>query len=123
MTLKDNFFRVIEVTKTDTTLDYLIAFNPEHFIYQAHFPGNPTTPGVCIIQTVKELAEMALQSKLFLKKIHNVKFLNVINPIENKVVTFSISIVSEEGNTHKVAATVSHNSTHFVKLSMSFISE
>ena len=27
-----------------------IQLHPEHVIYQAHFPGSPITPGVCIIQ-------------------------------------------------------------------------
>ena len=33
-----------------------------------------------------------LGCNLFLKKLNNLKFLNVINPVENREVVFSISI-------------------------------
>jgi 3-hydroxyacyl-[acyl-carrier-protein] dehydratase len=123
MVLKDNFFIVKNSYKTETGFDFIIELNPEHFIYQAHFPENPITPGVCIIQIVKEILTEILQCKLFLKKIHNVKFLNVINPLENREVTFSISISSEAEETYKVGAVVLKNDNVFAKLSMSFINE
>jgi 3-hydroxyacyl-[acyl-carrier-protein] dehydratase len=53
-----------------------------HFIYQAHFPGNPITPGVCIIQIAKELMEEHYQQQFRIQKVLNVKFLNVISPID-----------------------------------------
>ena len=31
-----------------------LRLNPDHPIYHAHFPGNPITPGVCIVQIVGE---------------------------------------------------------------------
>ena len=38
-----------------------LQLHPEHEIYQAHFPGNPITPGVCQVQIVAELAGRQLQ--------------------------------------------------------------
>ena len=32
-----------------------IRLNPDHEIYRAHFPGNPITPGVCIVQIISEV--------------------------------------------------------------------
>ena len=121
MKLKPDFYSIKTISQTATGFDYTIELNPEHFIFKAHFPENPITPGVCIIQIVKELSVEILQCELFLKKINNVKFLNVINPLENKEVTFSISLSSEEENTHKVSAVVHHNTQNFAKLSMLFI--
>jgi 3-hydroxyacyl-[acyl-carrier-protein] dehydratase len=123
MVLKDNFFRVKSFCQTETGFDYTIELNSEHFIYQAHFPENPVTPGVCIIQIIKEILTEILQCNLFLKKINNVKFLNVINPLENKEVTFSISISSEEENTHKIGAVVFNGDNRFAKLSMLFTNQ
>ena len=123
MKLKDNFFRVKNFCQTETGFDYIIELNPEHFIYQAHFPENPITPGVCIIQMVKELSVEIVKCNLFLKKIHNVKFLNVINPLENRDVTFSISMSSEKKDTHKISATVYNDTNLFAKLSMLFIEQ
>ena len=123
MTLINTFFHIKDVCSTATGTDYTLAFEPEHFIYQAHFPGNPITPGVCIIQIVKELSIEMLQRKLFLKKLNNVKFLNVINPVENKEVVFSISISSVEENVHKINAVISNENQQFAKLSMLFITQ
>jgi len=123
MKLKDNFFRVKNSFQTETGFDFNIEFNPDHFIYQAHFPENPVTPGVCIIQIIKELLSEIIHCNLFLKKVQNIKFLNVINPLENREVTFSISISSEEKDAHKISAVVFNNEICFAKLSMLFINE
>jgi 3-hydroxyacyl-[acyl-carrier-protein] dehydratase len=123
MKLKDDFFRIKNSCQTVAGVDYTIGFNAEHFIYQAHFPGNPITPGVCIIQIVKELTEEKLKRELSLKKINNVKFLNVINPLENNEVVFSISISSEGDEAHKISAIVSNGNHPFAKLSMLFVNQ
>jgi len=123
MILKDNYFRIKNLRKTETGFDYVVELNPEHFIYQAHFPENPITPGVCIIQICKELAVEILQCNLFLKKVHNIKFLNVINPLENNEVTFSITLSSEEENMYKISTDVYHKDIRFAKLSMLFIKQ
>jgi len=121
MNLKNNFYTIKSFCKTETGFDYTLALNSEHFIYQAHFPDNPITPGVCIIQMVKELVTDQLQQELFLKKIHNIKFLNVINPLEYQEVVFSISISPEEAGAYKVGAVVHYGAQVFAKMSVGFI--
>jgi len=118
MKLKDNFYRIKSSSKTEKGFDFLIEFNPEHFIYKAHFPDNPVTPGVCIIHIIKELLIETGESNLLIKKIPQVKFLNIIQPFENKEVTFSISILSREEDICKVSATVFSGEIVFTKLSM-----
>jgi len=121
MKLKDNFFKIKNFIKTEAGFDFMIELNPEHFIYQAHFPENPITPGVCMIQIIKELLIEISHCNLFLKKIYNVKFLNIINPLRNKEVIFSISFLMKEKDTYKVNVIVYQNDTRFAKLSMWFI--
>jgi 3-hydroxyacyl-[acyl-carrier-protein] dehydratase len=123
MKLKDNFFLIKNFFPTETGFDFIIELNPEHYIYQAHFPENPITPGVCIIQIIKELLIEILPYKIFLKKIDNVKFLNVINPLKNREITFSISLSSEEKDKHKINAVVFNNAHRFAKLSMLFTNQ
>jgi 3-hydroxyacyl-[acyl-carrier-protein] dehydratase len=120
MVLKEHFFRIKNCHQTATGFDYVIELNREHFIYQAHFPENPITPGVCIIQIIKELTIEVLQRKLFLKRVDNVKFLNVINPLESSEIAFSISISTIDNHSHKVGSVVYHNEQRFAKLSMLF---
>jgi 3-hydroxyacyl-[acyl-carrier-protein] dehydratase len=123
MKLKDDFFKITSSTQTATGMDYTIALNPEHFIYRAHFPENPITPGVCIIQIIKELAEEILKQRLFLKEVINTKFLNVINPLENNEIMISVSVTSEGDKVHKIGAVVSDKNNQFSKLSLLFVNQ
>lgn len=79
--------------KTAITGSYELVLNPSCFIYQAHFPGEPITPGVCIMQMGKEVLEDALGKDLEIMLVKNVKFLSVISPIENKEITYLIKKV------------------------------
>jgi len=123
MKLKNDFFCIKDACQTETGINYTIGLNPEHFIYQVHFPNNPVTPGVYIIQIIQELLEEVLERTLFMKKLHNGKFLNVINPLENNEVIFSISISSEGNDAHKISAVVSNENHQFAKLSMLFVNQ
>ena len=55
MKLIDSLYKVISDTRSETGHVFSIELDPEHFIYKAHFPGEPITPGVCIMQIAKEL--------------------------------------------------------------------
>jgi len=123
MKLKDDFFIVKNFCQTASGMDYAIELNPKHTIFGAHFPNNPITPGVCIIQIVKELSEDMLKCELFLKEAKNIKFLNVIDPLKNPDITFSISIASESEEEHKINTVVYTHDQQFAKLSMLFLNE
>ncbi|MDR1666946.1 MAG: 3-hydroxyacyl-ACP dehydratase [Bacteroidales bacterium] len=117
MKLQDDFFRIIDITTGEKRINYRLQLNAEHLIYAAHFPGNPITPGVCIIQMIKELVELCRQKELFLKKLINAKFLNVLNPLENGVVSLNIVFEEEE----KVTATIEKEEVIFAKISLELV--
>jgi 3-hydroxyacyl-[acyl-carrier-protein] dehydratase len=117
MKLKDSFYKVTDFSAHADKSEFSIQFNPSHPVYQAHFPGNPVTPGVCIIQMVGELAMEHLKCKLFLRKVSKVRFLNVIQPVENEEINLTLS-VSGEGQMYQVAATVFSGEHVFSRLSL-----
>ena len=59
MKLLNDLYSIISRTDGEGRCDFTIELNPQHFIYKAHFPGEPITPGVCIMQIAKELLEEA----------------------------------------------------------------
>ena len=120
MTLKNEFYTIKERQNTDNGVNFTVLFNAEHFIYATHFPGNPITPGVCIIQIVKELTEELLQTSLFLKIVKNIKFTQVINPLQHSKVIFALNNLQEYENGYKVSAIVKNNDAVFTKLSLFF---
>ena len=75
-----------------------ILLNKNHDIFKGHFPGNPVTPGVCMMQIVKDLSEEITQKKLFLSSASNVKFMAIINPEENPdlMLEFDINQTEED---------------------------
>ncbi|MBW7676958.1 3-hydroxyacyl-ACP dehydratase [Chryseobacterium chendengshani] len=97
-----------------------IILNKEHDIFRGHFPGNPVTPGVCMMQIVKELTEKFTGKKLFLKSASNVKFMAIINPFETPELTLQLDITEVE-NDVKVKNTTLFGETIALKMSVHYI--
>lgn len=87
-----HFYSVKEFNFTDNQLKAVIELNPEHDVFKGHFPNNPVTPGVCMLQILKELTEQATNTNLFIKECSNVKFMALINPEVNAVLAITIDI-------------------------------
>ncbi|MFC5194378.1 3-hydroxyacyl-ACP dehydratase [Bizionia hallyeonensis] len=81
MLLKD-FYKVNSLESTEGKAIANITINKEHDVFKGHFPGNPVTPGVCMMQIIKELSEEVLSKKLFMESASNVKFMAIINPFK-----------------------------------------
>lgn len=83
------------VTQEDM-LRFSVLLNPNHFIYAAHFPGNPITPGVCLVQMVVELLSLGLKQELELLSMNDVKFLKPVSPLAIPCVAFEIRYSNHE---------------------------
>jgi 3-hydroxyacyl-[acyl-carrier-protein] dehydratase len=118
MKLLDDFYSIKQASEEESGFGYILSLNKDHFIYRAHFPENPITPGVCIIQLCKELMEYRTGETLFLQKIHNVKFLSVINPTVVDTIQVSFSKISATEEEYKFSALVHWGTTLFTKLNL-----
>lgn len=101
---------------------YTIELNPDCFIYKAHFPELPITPGVCIIQAAIELFSELCGDALDLESVSNAKFLAVINPKETTKLTYSFNkvTISDDSSQYKVSVVVADEKTIYAKLSLCF---
>ena len=120
MKLLDQLFILDEIAESENGFEAVLQTNPEHPIYAAHFPGNPITPGVCIIQIANELLEKYLGKRLFLKTIKNVKFLSVIIPAEGKKIKYAFSGITETETGYKTQVVVSDETMVYAKMSLIF---
>ena len=120
MRLIEDFFHIKRLIDTENGFEAVMLTNPEHAIYKAHFPGNPITPGVCIIQAAGELLENRLNRKLYLKIVKNVKFLSVIIPEEDKKIIYNFSNIVEDENSCKAQVVVNDETTVYAKISLIF---
>ena len=73
-----------------------VILNPDHLIYKAHFPGQPVTPGVCILQMLQELLSVQYDKQLFIKNIKNAKFISMMSPVTDSRVSVVFSSVTQE---------------------------
>ena len=96
MILKNSLYTIESAEMSGTEARYVIKLNAGHFIYQAHFPGEPITPGVCIVQIAKELLEETVGRKLQVVKVKNVKFLSVVTPTQSTDVMFQLVKIMED---------------------------
>lgn len=114
-----DLYEVKSFENNDGNVVARVSLNKGHKIFEGHFPGNPVMPGVCMIQMVKELTERATNKELFLSNCSNIKFMAIIDPRKNSLLTLSMTI-SEEDGIIKVKNTTSFGDTLALKLSASF---
>ncbi|KQT22455.1 3-hydroxyacyl-ACP dehydratase [Chryseobacterium sp. Leaf404] len=113
-----DFYTLVGYEKSENgSFSASITLNQDHDIFKGHFPGNPVTPGVCMMQIVKELTEEFTGKKLFLKSASNVKFMAIINPFETPKLTMQLDIKEVE-NEVKVKNTTAFGETIALKMSV-----
>ena len=98
-----------------------IILNPDHLIYKAHFPGQPVTPGVCILQMLQELLSVEMGKQLFIKNIKNAKFISMMSPVADSRVSVLFTLVEAQEGGVKAQGVVSRRdnlSDLFLKFSI-----
>ena len=64
---KPPFLFIDEITElTDSKISGHYTFKKDEFFYQGHFPGNPVTPGVILIEAMAQFSVVALSKYIFL---------------------------------------------------------
>lgn len=87
-------YQVMERSSTKGEYIFQVQFDPQHPVYQGHFPERPITPGVLLTTMVRELFEGVVEAPLQLLEAHSIKFLRMVEPVVGK--TFNVSIKAKE---------------------------
>ena len=122
MILKNSLYTIADKRMEGSGIFYQILLDKNHFIYKAHFPNEPITPGVCIIQIAKELLEDYLHEEYEISYIKNIKFLSVLSPLSTPSVAYVFDKVTflPETNECKTQIQVQQDNVLFAKLSIIF---
>ena len=126
MKLKNNLYKIISKEEVNSIFNYTVELNPSCVIYQAHFPGEPITPGVCIVQIGKEVIEDLLleqsstSRRLEIIKAKNIKFLSVISPNETPILTYQVRklVFSDDKMTIETQIVVNSDYKSMAKISL-----
>lgn len=97
MSLFHDFYSIAAFTADGPKVLASISINKAHPVFKGHFPNNPVTPGVCMMQIIKELAEKWAECSLVLKKARNVKFMAIINPDNHPNIQVELDVEEEDG--------------------------
>ena len=118
MLLKD-FYTVNSIETTENKTVAQIVINKDHDVFRGHFPGNPVTPGVCMMQIIKELTEGVVGESLLMKSSSNVKFMAIINPEVNPNLEVALDISHTDAG-FKVKNVTKFDDTIALKLTTNF---
>lgn len=118
MILKDNLYKILNYNSEES--EFTLELLPDSVVYRAHFPEQPITPGVCIIQMASELLSEMLGKTLTLHEVANAKFLTAIEPAVTPVVTVRFAKIETSGLSTKATVTFCHEDKTFSKLSLLF---
>lgn len=114
----DDLYEITGMKTENEATSFSVKLNPASRIYAAHFPGTPITPGACIIQIALELTEKLAGKELEIEEIKNVKFLNILSPIDNPTVDFAFKPLTVDGETVKARVEVRDQNKKFTTISI-----
>lgn len=127
MLLRNNLYTISQKEINGLNGCFTIELNSSHFIYLAHFPEEPITPGVCIVQIGQELLELLLEEnclkkyRLEIKKVKNVKFLSVISPKNNTTIVYTMKKVEMSEDATEVKAQIEVSFKDEIKAKISLV--
>ena len=89
--LLEDFYKVLESrVYEETVFEVRVKIHKDHDIFKGHFPNFPVTPGVAMLQIIKNSLENHLKKSLFLQSSSSIKFLALVNPNEQNILIFNI---------------------------------
>ena len=106
MILLNDFFTINDKVSSETEIWAELRINANHKIFEGHFPNQPVVPGVCMMQMIKEILEQVIGKETNLVPAVDMKFLAVINPLENNLIHASIKYTADEGGAVNVVASL-----------------
>jgi len=114
MLLESNFYAISQLEVKDLDVHAALTINASHKIFEGHFPQQPVVPGVCMMQMVKEIMEKVTEKKTNLLKANEMKFLAIINPVENNDISATLKYtIDADGNMTVTASLFKGELVHF----------
>ena len=118
MKLINDFYHIVATDDSEGKYVCKVKMNATHNIYSVHFPGNPVTPGVCLVQMVAEMLEQKYSRRFVLSTAVNIKFKRLVSPNDEPSFVFS-KIVTEDGLL-KTIVSIEDEQGQFVKMSLQY---
>ena len=115
--LLGDFFTINSIQEEGDTAKAVLELNITHPIFEGHFPGQPVVPGACLLQMVKEILQTIKGNNIQLIKAHQLKFISLINPLENSILQIDLKYSNAENGDIITSATCSYGTITCFKFS------
>lgn len=119
--LSGDFFYITSLERAEGRINAVLEINPNHKIFDGHFPGQPVVPGVCMMQVVKEILESALSKATRLINAGQLKFLTVIDPRETNTIHAELKYSQVDDGRIKVSAVLANGPVTYFKMNGVFL--
>jgi len=84
-------YNILKISnETDDKLIAEFNLDPKDPVFKGHFPQQPILPGVVMVQIQRDILQKHLNISIGLQSASNIKYLLLIIPVENKILTFNI---------------------------------
>ncbi len=119
MKLINDFFYVTDSGDTSSS-EYRcqVTLNADHCLYRVHFPGNPITPGACLIQMASEILGRHFNRVFLLTKAGSIKFKKTISPHEQ--LSFVFTKIVFDDNQVSTLLSIENDQGQFARMSLYF---
>ena len=118
MKLIDDFFKIIAQESNDSEFRCEVKLNPDHLIYQVHFPGNPVTPGACLIQMANEILNGHFERTFLLTNAGSIKFKKAISSEEKLSFVFTKTVL--DSDSLSTSLSIENEEVQFARMSLTF---
>lgn len=118
MKLINDFYHIVATESSETKYICKVKLNAGHDFYRVHFPGNPVTPGVCLVQMATEILEQRYGKRFLLSTAVNIKFKRLVGPYDEPSFVFS-KVVSDDDKLSTFVS-VEDEQGQFVKMSLQY---
>lgn len=123
MALLNDFYEVEFLDyKEHVSLQFKVTLNKTHDIFKGHFPKFKVTPGVVMLQILKNVLEDQTKLRLKTEQLSQVKFLNLVEPEKNDVLVFEVALTSEEKKINTKTKVTFPDDTLVLKCNATFVS-
>lgn len=116
MRLIGDFYKVVGTEKDSGKTVCKVEMNGGHMIYRSHFPGNPVTPGACLVQMSVEMLQLLSRKRLQLAGAKRIKFRQMVRPTDSP--SFVFEAAETDGDTLTATVTVESEGQNFAKMSL-----
>lgn len=90
------FFQLVSITEDDGQHSASVKLNPDHEVYNGHFPDQPVAPGVMLMNMCREVAEKVKGEEVRIRSARSIKFVKVVDP--TKIQDLVLTMKFDEGD-------------------------